>query len=185
MKTLREFEAEHKQSKKGKQDKIRNSWGVYDAYKLIRKNHWYNIGRPVTEKEFYYIIRGVNKLVAEELLKGNEIIFPASMGKLVLVKNEVGAFFENGKLKISYPIDWKETWKLWYEDEQAFKNKVLLRHNNQWVYKTHYNKYHATYDNKCFYQFKTNKQLKSALSDNIKQGKTDTLYGKRDKIYKH
>ena len=25
--------------------KVTNSWGVYDAYKHMRKNGWYNIGR--------------------------------------------------------------------------------------------------------------------------------------------
>jgi hypothetical protein len=29
--------------------KVRNSLGVYDAYKYIRKNKWFNIGIPLTE----------------------------------------------------------------------------------------------------------------------------------------
>ena len=44
--------------------KITNSLGVYDAYKYIRKNKWLDIGRPLKEKEFYRIIREVNKLLA-------------------------------------------------------------------------------------------------------------------------
>ena len=44
--------------------KITNSIGVYDLYKLIRKNHWYDIGRPLKEHEFYAIIRKVNSLLA-------------------------------------------------------------------------------------------------------------------------
>ena len=39
--------------------KVSGSWGIYDAYKLIRKNKWYDIGRPLTEKEFYSIIRQI------------------------------------------------------------------------------------------------------------------------------
>jgi hypothetical protein len=40
--------------------KVNNSLGVYDAYKWIRKNKWFNIGRPLKEHEFYSIIRKVN-----------------------------------------------------------------------------------------------------------------------------
>ena len=36
--------------------KIRNSIGIYDIYKMLRKNKWLNIGRPLTEHEFYTII---------------------------------------------------------------------------------------------------------------------------------
>lgn len=56
--------------------RINNSIGVYQAYKYIRKNKWFNIGRPLTEHEFYVIIRQVNKYLAEELLQGNDIILP-------------------------------------------------------------------------------------------------------------
>lgn len=40
--------------------KINNSIGVYDLYKHIRKNKWFNIGKPVSEHDFYSIIRTVN-----------------------------------------------------------------------------------------------------------------------------
>lgn len=185
MQTLEEFKAANIGTRKNIPNAIRDCWGVYDSYKLIRKNHWYNIGHPVSEKDFYYIIRNVNKLLVEEFLKGREITFPSSMGKLELRKYEVGAFFDNGRLKISYPVDWEETWKLWYNDRDAYKEKVVVRHQDQWVYKVHYNKYSANYSNKMFYQFKLNQTVRRALSDNIKQGKIDSLYGSRDKIYKH
>ena len=40
--------------------KVNNSYGVYDAYKYIRKNKWFDIGQPVTEHQFYSIIRRMN-----------------------------------------------------------------------------------------------------------------------------
>ena len=46
---------------------INKSWGVYDAYKWIRKNKWFDIGRPLKEDEFYKIIRGINIKLAERL----------------------------------------------------------------------------------------------------------------------
>ena len=63
-----QFKNSIKKNKESRFHKITNSFGVYDSYKWIRKNKWLNIGRPVTEHEFYSIIRTMNK----ELTK-NEI----------------------------------------------------------------------------------------------------------------
>lgn len=163
-------------SRKGYLNKVRNSFGVRDAHKLIRKNHWYNIGQTVSEKDFYAIIRGVNLLLAEELANGNTVKFPAKMGKLELRKQKVGADFVDGKLKITYPPNWAATWKLWREDPEAKKNKVILRHENPYVYRIFYDKWNATYENKRFYRFVPNTFVQRKLSKNIKQGKVDTLW---------
>jgi hypothetical protein len=45
--------------------KVTNSIGVYDSYKWIRKNKWYNIPRPLKEGEFYKIVRSINLYLAE------------------------------------------------------------------------------------------------------------------------
>lgn len=162
--------------KKGTKHKISGSFGVYDVYKKIRKNNWYNIGRPVTEHEFYTIIRSVNNKLAEEVGKGKEIKFPYSMGALELRKSQRGVSIKDGKLKITYPVNWNETLKLWYEDEEARKNKTVLRHEVPYVFSIRYNKFNAEYENKCFYAFTLNNKIKDALKENIKQGKIDTIW---------
>lgn len=67
--------------------KVSGSWGIYDAYKLIRKHRWFDIGRPVTEKEFYAIIRQINNRLADNIATGQTVQFPSKMGKLELRKN--------------------------------------------------------------------------------------------------
>lgn len=69
--SLEEFKSDIiKRSGKGKKKaKISNSFGVRDAFLALRKNHWYNIERPLKESEFYHIIRNINNLLAEELSK--------------------------------------------------------------------------------------------------------------------
>ena len=62
--------------------KATNSYTTYDIYKYIRKNKWYDIGKPITEHDFYLIIRTVNKLLSERLLKGKMITFPYKMGSI-------------------------------------------------------------------------------------------------------
>lgn len=165
-----------KRSKSKKPFKVLNSWGVYDAYKLLRKNKWYSIGRPLKEKEFYSIIRGVNSLLAENIANGETVTFPARMGKLELRKFEKGVSIVDGKLKITYPIDWNRTIRLWFEDEEARSNKTLLRNENKFVYHVRYDKRKADYENKIFYEFILNSFIKKKLKENINNGITDTLW---------
>ena len=173
----KEFNIKIKKGDQKKQAKVRGSWGVYQSYKHIRKNGWYNIGRPLKEHEFYSIIRGVNKLLANELANGNEISFPWRMGQLELRKFTPGVSFVDGKLKNTYPIDWGSTMRLWYEDEEAMANKTLLRFEGKGsFYYVKYNKRYAAYENQVFYEFEVNRFLKLALKENIKQGKIDTLW---------
>lgn len=171
-----EFRIQTVKANTKKQAKVRGSYGVYDAYKHIRRNKWYDIGRPVTEKEFYSIIRGVNKLLADEIALGHKVTFPSRMGYLELRKVENGVSIVDGKLKITYPINWDETLRLWFEDEEAKKKKTLVRDESKFRYRVRYNKYDATYENKSFYQFDLNRFIKQKLKDNIKSNKTDTLW---------
>lgn len=172
--SFEEWYRKERKSTKGTEFQIRGSIGVYDIYKHIRKNKWYDIGRPVKEHEFYSIIRGINALMAEELSKGNSIVFPWKMGSLELRKHQVGVRMVDGKLENTYPIDWPSTLHLWHEDEEAYKDKVLLRNEVPWLYYIGYRKRFATYENKKFYQFYPNTFLRKKLSRNLKQGKAET-----------
>lgn len=156
--------------------KIRNSFGVYDIYKLIRKNKWYNIGRPLTEKEFYSIIREINKRLAVNIANGESIAFPEHMGTLELRKFPRGVSIVNGKLKNTYPVDWRATNQLWAEDEEERNKKTLIRFESPVIYHVRYCKDTANYENKTFYQFALNNNAKKALKENIITGKTDSLW---------
>ena len=174
--TFQEFRRSIQTAPKDRSFKVTNSLGVYDVYKRIRKNHWFDIGRPVTEKEFYAIIRSVNKLLAENIANGETVRFPEKMGTLELRKFSKGVSIVNGQLKNTYPIDWMETMRLWYQDEEEHKKKTLIRREETWVYQAKYCKDKATYENKQFYQFALNKFIKNALKENIQSGKIDALW---------
>ena len=156
--------------------KITNSLGSYDAYKYIRKNKWFNIGRPLTEHEFYQIIRRINNYLADELVNGNDIIFPNRMGKLELRKrNSLPVIDKNGSLKVTYAIDWDSTLKLWYEDEEAFNNKTLVKIPERNIFRVKYNKDTANYENKSFMEFQVNRSIKTKLKQKIKNNEIDAF----------
>ena len=155
--------------------KVRNSNGVYDAYKWIRKNKWLDIGRPITEHEFYTIIRQVNNLLAENFLKGRDIVLPHRLGTIELRKYETKMLLNNGKLHTNLPIDWNRTLKLWAEDEEAYKEKMLVKVEEKEIFKVFYNKGKANYNNKSFYEFEVNRDLKRRLKQRIKEGLIDAF----------
>lgn len=155
--------------------KVKNSIGVYDIYKHIRKNKWYDIGQPITEHQFYTIIRQVNNVLADNLLKGNDIVFPNKMGRLEVRKFEPIIRFDDNKLTVRLPIDWDRTLKLWSEDEEAYKERTLVKMEEKEIFKVCYNKTRAGFQNKGFYQLQINRDLKIALKKKIKLGNFDAF----------
>lgn len=155
--------------------KVSNSLGVYNAYKYIRKNKWFDIGRSVTEHEFYTIVRQVNNLLAESLLNGEDIILPHKLGKIELRKYNSKISICDGKVKTNLPIDWDRTLKLWSEDEEAYKDKTLVKMEEKEIFKVFYNKGRANYENKSFYTFEVNRDLKRRLKQRIKNKLVDAF----------
>lgn len=153
--------------------KVRNSLGVYDVYKWIRKNKWLDIGRPIKEHEFYSIVRRINNYLVDELLAGRDVHFPSRMGTVELRKFDARINIVDGKVKTNLPIDWDRTLKLWAEDEESYKERTLVKMEEKEIFKVYYNKSTANYNNKSFYDFDINRDLKRRLKCKIKSGAID------------
>lgn len=167
-----------KKVKSPRKHSVTGSLGVYDAYKHIRKNKWFDIGKPLSEHEFYIIIRQINSLLAEEILRGNDIELPHRLGKIELRKFEKRVSFRDGKIHTNLPIDWDRTLKLWAEDINSYKERVLVRMEENEIFKVVYNKSKANYNNKSFYEFNINRDIKKRLKQRIKEGLVDAFtYG--------
>lgn len=155
--------------------KINNSFGVYDAYKFIRKNKWFDIGRPIPEHIFYSIIRTVNNRLAELLSHGHDITLPCQMGRLEIRKYDAKVTLQGDKVVTNLPIDWDRTLKLWSEDEEAYKERTLIKMEEKEIFKVYYNRGKANYTNKSFFQFDVNRELKKKLKHRIKEGRLDAF----------
>ena len=174
-KELADFLNSIKKLNEPRKHKVNNSLGVYDAYKFLRKRKWADIGRCLTEHEFYSIIRKVNNYLADSFLHGNDIKLPHRMGKIELRKYDVRISFDGEKVRTNLPVDWVKTLKLWYEDEEAYKEKTLVKIEEKEIFKVYYNKRTANYNNKAYYEFKANKELRKRLKQRIKEGKLDAF----------
>jgi hypothetical protein len=174
MESLREFRRRVCNVNHPEHYRINNSLGVYDAYKWIRKNKWFNIGRPLKEKEFYSIIRSVNQYLCDYIASGEEVILPQKMGIISIRKRLRNIRIdEDGKIYSNLPVDWESTIKLWYEDKEAYESKTLVRVDEKEIFRIYYDKVKANYNNKSFYEFSFNKDLKVKLKQKIKEGVVD------------
>lgn len=155
--------------------KIKNSYGVYDGYKYYRKNKPKDKKYILTESQYFSIIRSINKLLGESLANGEDVTLPCRLGRLEVRKYKAKITLDGKKVRTNLPIDWHTTLKLWYEDEEAYKNRTLIKAKEKELFKIYYNKSVANFNNKSFYQFNINRELKKQLKNNIKEGKIDAF----------
>ena len=147
--------------------KVNNSLGVYDAYRWYRKNKPKDKKYILTSSQYFKIIRTLNQALAQQLIDKGKIVLPERLGIVEIKKYTPTIKLENNKVKTNLPIDWGATLNLQCEDKECKQNKTLVRKNVAYVFKIRYDKTKANYNNKSFYQFTPNRQLKIALKDVI------------------
>jgi hypothetical protein len=140
-------------------------------------------------KRMVAIINALNKYYAQKALSNQRVTLPYKFGYLILSRFE--NYFKDGKP--TYFIDWGETIKLWKEDEEAKRNKKLVRkavpYNVRLLLKD------STYKHHSFYRFtpsRTNKRKLGLMANDIEFVKSlsdvrsdDSLQGRIDKRIKY
>ena len=159
---------------KSRVHKVKNSLGVYDAYKWLRKNKWLDM-EPISEHDFYAIIRAVNKALAKSFLHLGSINLPLRMGEIILRKYHPSITSQDGKIKTNLPVDWDSTLQLWSEDKESYKKRTLIRLEEKEVFKVLYDKSKALYNNKSFYTLELNRDIKLSLKKQLKNGLLDAF----------
>lgn len=174
--TLDEFKSNIKRNKEKRVYKIKDSLDLRKIYRGLNKEKWYGNKAGITITQFQRIISSVNLLLAESLLEGHTINFPYRMGKIVIIKRKPSdTIDEQGKLKTSRAIDWDKTIKLWYEDEKAHKDKILVRCMDKERFYINYDKRKASYNNNMFFEFRANRSLKNKLKERIESTGIDAM----------
>lgn len=169
--SLTEFLKKIKKVSAPRKHKITNSYGVYDAFKYYRKNKPADKKYILTESQFFALIRSIHNNMLEDLVNGKELIFPMQMGGLELRKYHIEPKLdENGKLIYKAPINWAVTLQCWYEHEEAYKNKLLIKSETRDYYKLCYLRYRAKYKNKSYFNLRGNRALKLKISQAAKKG---------------
>ena len=154
--------------------KISNSYGMKDYYRYYKDKMKSSNQEYFSFHDYLMIMRQINNKLRDKFSEGAiDLIFPANMGRLEISKIPITKRIVDGKLKTNAFIDWNKTLELWFEDEEAFNNKQLVRSTNNHSFKIHYNRNKGEYINKFYVEFNTNRELKNKLKKNIRDGKLD------------
>lgn len=174
-----DFIKEIKKVNNERHHRVTNSYGSKDAFHFYRKIRPQENKYVLTDCEYLKIIRLINDQLRLKLIQGEDVLLPERMGRLELRKTKPVIKFEDGKLKTTLPVNWNATLKLWYDNPQSKNKKQLVRQENDYTFKIHYNRNKANYNNKSFYEFFANRDIKIGLKKNIKLNKIDAfIYGK-------
>ena len=178
--TLREFKIAQKTKTPKSKNKVTNSWGVYDYYKYYRVNRP-NLHEYVLDESTYFaIIRKVNKLLVDELCNSGEIEFPYRMGLLKMYKKEKKSYMWKDKVITTKRVDWDKTLTLWYNDQEAYKNKRVLYSEEKEFPIVQYIKANAIYKNKGYYNFSLCRDAKRKVKEAFQNRRATiaNIYGK-------
>lgn len=163
-----------------RRSRITNSYGTYDYYKYYRKNRPKEKKYVLSESQYFAIVRRINEKLGQLLVDEGTISFMFRMGDLEIRKYKIEPMIDkNGKLVYNAPIDWDRTLKLWHEDSESYKNKQLVKLNSGEEFKIWYNRTRAVYENKSFYQFRVNKDIRNKIRIRKKEGRMDAFESKR------
>lgn len=159
--TLQEFKRRRRfPADRKKEYNIRNSWGVYDFYKYYRKTKPQDPKFIISDVQYYSIFRRVNELLVDSLVRTGELDFPYKMGKLIVFKRTFKSWIApNGNRYTSRRVNWDKTLELWYNDEEAYRNKTLLYYESDERLTIRYNKTKAEFKNKYYYEFKPSRDI--------------------------
>lgn len=153
---------------------IKNCYGCSDIYKYLISNGM--LDKSIKLSDFSRSINIVNELISYTILRGIKVELPYKMGTLELVKRKAEATFDGNDTKNNFPINWNETIKYWEEDEDARKNKKLIKYISPDIFKIKYSTRNAKFKNKTFYQFRTNRSLKLRMKELVDNDKLDAIY---------
>lgn len=173
-----DFIKEVKKVHQERHHKVTNSYGSKDAFHYYRKIRPKENKYILTDCEYLHIIRLINNVLQTLIIEGADITFPERMGRLEVRKRSNKIKFNDGKLVIDYPINWDATLKLWYEHPECKIKKQLVREESLETFRIYYNRSKANYNNKTFYEFTPNRNIKIGLKNNIKRNKIEAYkYG--------
>lgn len=175
MSSLNEFRDSIKRVSESRNHKIKNSYGVYDAYKYNRKLKWINTKKSFSEHDYYSVIRRVGEYIAQALSCGDSIKLPNKMGTLGVYKKYSNPTIIDGKLVIKKPVDWEKTIAYWFECPEAREERQLIYSTNNEIFKLLYHSMKANYNNKHYYEFKFNRDIKQMLKNNIQNNSIDAM----------
>jgi hypothetical protein len=135
-----------------------------------------NKKRNIPYKEYRKIVVDFFEFLIDNLIEGHLVHFPLALGNIQIcgIKQKI-LKDENGNIK-NLPPDWKETIKLWNEDPEAKKKKIIVRyfniHTDGITYRATWFRAKVSGRWKDLYAFRFSKKQRKRISEEINKNHT-------------
>lgn len=175
MNDLNEFMVNIKNANRPRNHIIKNSYDTKDFYRnyikgLDRKSELF-----ITERKYGEVIKATNDIIQERLLDGRQVVFPYGLGSLQIESHENTIKIVDGEIHTSYMIDWNETIKLWFSDDECMKNKTLVRSDYPLRYVVQYRRPNVPIKNKQCLCFSPCRNLTGKINTKMKEEGLDVI----------
>ena len=155
--------------------KINKSYNTISGFKYYRSIKPNDKSFIISDKQYLSIIRQMNILMADYLIKNKSVSLPCGFGKLEIIKYETTSWIDkNGKFGTNKTIDIGKTLKLWYDDEDARENKTIVRYDDDFIFRIKYPTWWRKYKYSKYFSFQFNRGLRQKLKLAIQNGDYDT-----------
>lgn len=150
---------------------------IYWEFIKNQKNKKYKIKEPLFNK----IIKLIHERIMNEILENNMIyVMPHLRYRVKIVKTMRNCFDKDGKLiPFMFPVDWKETRKLWKENPEAKANKkiiyILNDHTDGHIYRIKMMHPLSQFKNSMYYKLRPTTNFRRSLAKILKDP-----YNKKD-----
>lgn len=177
-------------SRKGLKNKLQVDYGLPDYYKFY-KSRYMDVDRSavglsqkqydVSRKEYHAIICEFNleirRLIVDEAY---DFRMPFNIGIIGLRKYKPNIKIIDGKIVTNnFPINPRETRKLWDSNPEAKEKKMYVRYTNKhsdgYVFTIHHFRNSAKFKNKTFYRFEFLRHFQREVSNRAKEKSIDAF----------
>ena len=144
---------------------IKGGYGKADYYKFYRAN-----GGTLNRDPFARILRECNLALVTELIEyAEDFTLPHKIGRISFRKRKNKAYISKGGIKSTALIDWKKTMELWQENDQARRNKVLIKYSNMSTgrYSFRIAMFNRNFKNKEYFAFRFKRSFKRKFAKRI------------------
>lgn len=156
---------------------ITNSYIPREAYRYERKNKYPTIGERVSDPLFLSVIKNVNLVMADELLKGNIVKFPMRMGTLQIgVRDKTTSKNRFGHYVTTKSINWKKTRELWEKEPDLKEKGAVVFSENSAIPKVKFDTSNSNCANHTFYQFRVTLDLMHRAHTLIDSGESGLIF---------
>ena len=157
--TLNDYKNELLKVSKKRNHRIKNSILTIELIRELKRN---NIIKGVSESLVEKIIRTVNKNITTEICEKGSIHI-THIGTFYIKEIPQSFKYKNKNGYIAKSVDWKATYKLWFENKDMEQKKFLVRRKVNNRYKVCWNK--NKFKNYLYYSFKINRGFYNKIQD--------------------